>query len=784
MYRPTIYIEGQRVDLFGDENININSSVQNINDISRVFNDYSESFTVPATPNNNKIFKHWYNYTIDNGFDARIRHDAIIELQTLTFKKGTIRLEGATIENNKPMHYKLTFFGQLIDLKEVIGDDYLSVLDYTEYNFNYSSANVKTGLETGYVNEDFVFPLISTDKQWFYDSDINNITEQDRLANIAWNGSATQDVHGVTWTSLRPALKIMRILEKIESYYGITFSRDFLGNTATEDLYLWLANDDTADTLNNYFRVVDYDVFNSFQSDKGSYNNSTGAYIVSDFGTTFIRTISVRVDSSDDKAYTVQVMNNDTVMSEKSGSGDIDIDITTPNGLDRGSQVYVRIVASAGKVVDYINIRVQELSADTVLFAEKTSGLNISSVTAFASNFTPSMKVIDFLKGIFTLFNLTIVPIDKNNFSVYQLDDWYARGKIIDITPYVDTSKVDVDTPEIYKEISFSFLEPGTILADQFKKTNNTAYGDLETKIKDASGNTLDGGEFEIEVDFEQMVYEKLIDLNTGEETNIVYGLSLSDSLGDTLPESHLLYIRQESLANNNISLIDDVGQKVQLSANVFMPSHANTNKANTTTFGSEIDEHDGTQIENSFFELYYKDYITDSFSIKRRSYKLSSILPINLINTIQLNDRLVINGDRYIINSMSTNITTQMVEFELLNDIYLSDESTTTEEETVDIPTIDDPAPDPTTGTSFSISSTGASTQTGGCALSTGITKYWNGSENNPTLGDTIYNEELLTTVFNGGDTYFKINNNLVINITTQGVVVDVFDCSAQGNQ
>ena len=56
-----IYIEGKRLDLFEDENITINSSVQNINDISKVFTDFSQSFTVPASQNNNKIFKHYYN---------------------------------------------------------------------------------------------------------------------------------------------------------------------------------------------------------------------------------------------------------------------------------------------------------------------------------------------------------------------------------------------------------------------------------------------------------------------------------------------------------------------------------------------------------------------------------------------------------------------------------------------------------------------------------------------------------------------------------------------------
>ena len=52
------YNERYRLELFQDENISITSSIQNVNDISKVFTDYSQSFTVPATPNNNKIFAH------------------------------------------------------------------------------------------------------------------------------------------------------------------------------------------------------------------------------------------------------------------------------------------------------------------------------------------------------------------------------------------------------------------------------------------------------------------------------------------------------------------------------------------------------------------------------------------------------------------------------------------------------------------------------------------------------------------------------------------------------
>jgi hypothetical protein len=780
LLKVQIYINGQRLDLFDNENIVVNSSVQNIKDISRVFNDYSESFSVPATPNNNQIFKHWYNFSIDNGFDARIRHSAILEIETIPFRTGTISLQGCGMMDGRPSRYELTFYGLLIDLKDVIGDAYLNSLDFSEYDITYSSTNVKTGLVTGYSTAEYVFPLISTDKQWLYDSNVATTTEQERLSNIASNGSAA--LHGVGWDSLRPALKIMPIIELIETTYGVTFSRDFFGTAFYDDLYLWLANQDAEDALNNYVRATDYDSVSTFQLDKGSFDNGTGAYRVTDIGAGYMREMDVRVDSSDGKTYTVQVMNNNTVVSEKSGTGDIDIDVDFPTGVERGSQLYVRFYATAGKVIDSINFRVKELSEDTVCFVDRTTDITISTVTAVTSYFVPQIKILDFLSSLIKLNNLTIIPTSSTEFSVKQLDEWYAEGNTYDISQYVKTGETEVNRPKIFKEISFGFQDPSTILASQYKKVNNTGYGDLETKLKDANGNTLDGEEFEIEVDFEQMVYEKLIDQDTGLETNIVYGLSLTDSLSDTLPEAHILYIRQVDISGNPIYVLNDDSTKSTLNGNVFMPSHTDSAlKTYSTTFGSETDEHDGGIITNSLFQRYYKDYITDSFSVKRRSLPITARLPVALLNSLQLNDKLIINGDRYIINEMETNLTTQMVNFELLNDIYGTAVATdiTVEEEEETKPSTNDPVTPTVTVKSFDISSSSSINGLGSCGFTVNTKKYWTGIESTPTLGDRVYNEIGATTYFNGGNNYYKISGNRSIQISIVGIVQDLFICS-----
>ena len=95
MLNIQLYIEGQEVDLFQDESVTLTQTLQDVKDIEKVFTDFSRSFNVPASKTNNKIFKHFYDYHVI-GYDARKKKDAALYLNYKLFKRGKIKLEGAT----------------------------------------------------------------------------------------------------------------------------------------------------------------------------------------------------------------------------------------------------------------------------------------------------------------------------------------------------------------------------------------------------------------------------------------------------------------------------------------------------------------------------------------------------------------------------------------------------------------------------------------------------------------------------------------------------------------
>tara|TARA_R110002012_G_scaffold289435_2_gene482513 strand:+ start:186 stop:2507 length:2322 start_codon:yes stop_codon:yes gene_type:complete len=127
-----LYIEDQRVDLFKDESVTLTDTIKNAKDIKNVFTAFTQQFTLPANSVNNKIFKHYYNYDIVNGFDARIRVNSNIKLNFNDYKVGKLKLNSVILKDNKPYSYKVVFFGSTVDINDLVGEDQLSDLTFVE----------------------------------------------------------------------------------------------------------------------------------------------------------------------------------------------------------------------------------------------------------------------------------------------------------------------------------------------------------------------------------------------------------------------------------------------------------------------------------------------------------------------------------------------------------------------------------------------------------------------------------------------------------------------------
>lgn len=145
------------LDTFKDETISLTQSVKNIKDLAKILTDFTQSFTVPASKTNNRIFKHYYESYLSDGLDARFLIDAKINLNGVDFKDGKMRLLGVKMKNGKPSAYNISFVGNTVSLKTLFGDDELSDLPFmANFNHEYTYDKVREYMTIGHNPVDFV----------------------------------------------------------------------------------------------------------------------------------------------------------------------------------------------------------------------------------------------------------------------------------------------------------------------------------------------------------------------------------------------------------------------------------------------------------------------------------------------------------------------------------------------------------------------------------------------------------------------------------------------------
>jgi hypothetical protein len=662
-----IYINGERLDTFGkDENITVTTAVQDVKDISKIRGDFSQGFTVPASKRNNQLFKHYYNADIDNGFDARVRQNASIDVDTLDFKRGKIELVDVGIKENQIQFYKIVFYGNTIKVKDLIGEDKMISLDWLDnFNHDYTSTNVLNGLTVGLdftVNgvtytDAVVYPLISYRRQYLYSSDSGNNTNTDKLVNIRFHTGQQQ--HGVNFGELRPAIKVSLIIKAITEKYGLNFTGNFFESTNFTELYVNVNNrkDDLSNGLLVYETASGTQPTISIVNDRYVYKTTItpkAAYVNTPYKVRLTVNGSVRLESEmkiwGTKTFTgsrIQFRNSYEVKAEMITQSDFDFDATTQLNYTYGS------------------------SGNTLVFSNSQTNQSINLDTIIKSLFK-DIKVYDFLTSILKMFNLVVVP-DGDDLFVDDLQNWYTTGNVYDISQYIDTSQKKISKGKILNQIDFKFKESKQVLADFYYQQNNIYYGNLEEKLYTDETKTelLSGDKLDVETVFEQPIFERLIDINNNTQTTIQYALIADEDINTYVSEPFLMYCNQVDVSSNSIGFENSTN--IEINTTVFMPSHSieiDTESFNIN-FNAVANEYTAQVFDETIYNTYWSDYITDIFSIKRRIYNYTAILPNFLLSVLKANDRLVINGQRFLINTIKSNIVNRKDTLELINDIY-----------------------------------------------------------------------------------------------------------------
>ena len=664
-----IYIGNYKLDTFKDESAELNNSIANVNDITKNTTEYTKSFTVPASHVNNKVFKHYYNADIDNTFDARVKVDGRIDLKGIPFKYGKWRLAKVQVKQGKPYAYTINFWGNLVSLKDKFKDDLLNVLDLSDYDHLYNSTNIKAGLTNSLFSGDLIYNLFSK-KQLYYNGINTDNVNTATLANVAWGGGSNV---GVFWRDLNPSIKIIKIIEAIEQKYNVVFSRDFFGRTEFTDLFMWLNN---GDSVRGGTKRV------NFTSGSSAYVNLTTDVATfpidfTDFNNrTYFTTVLIITPATgfESVPYTITTYQNGVAISriESTGTGTITQTFQTVLPDVNSVNVYYEITTQEifSYNVQYNQIRRVVTSGTTIPTTFITNGSDNLTFDFIVSENIPKIKVIDFMSGLFRMFKLVVIADRYDNVYINTLNDYYAQGKLYNLTRYIDFSSNDVDRGTILNQINFNFQEPTTILNSQFKLNTSTAYGDEDLTLKDQNGDLLDGESLDVKVPFEQIIYERLNDINDNVQTNIMYAGIFNAQIEKSNPAPHLFYNTNQNITSKPLAFRNDANVKEQLNF-VNVPSHTQgfILPQYSTIFSEEFNEWDGNLISNTLYSNYYKNYIDSIFNIKRRNFSYTAKnVPFRIMTKLELNDVIQINQNYFRIDNYNFNLNTGDVTFKLLN--------------------------------------------------------------------------------------------------------------------
>ena len=679
MNQVDIYINNQRLDLFQDEEISINLSVQNIQDLSKVFTDFTQSFTVPASTTNNQILSHYYRTDLSGGFDGRVRQTARIEINSLTFRTGVVQMENVLVKATSPYSYSLTFYGELVNLTDLFGEDYLYDLDLSTYDHDYNGSTIQQGFDqSNLFSGDVFYPLMSPVRNWVYDvapSDPNHDNDIHYDAALGHN-------HGIHYYELKPAIKVVRILEAIETKYGINFTGDFMSDTQFNKLYLWAHRYEGY--LYDSSTAIEWQLINFNRTTGGGaeFNLSTETWTVVDTDTYELRITLQNVGAN----YEVGLFQNGTqigVAQEDAHPASSVLITFEGYGFDAGDEVQIKIRPRSAVTFNYqvTDYTAYDASTTTQRFEVDQTAFATYSFQLAMSPLMPEIKVSDFLAGIIKQHNLVVTPNSTTEFNLQTLNDWYADGVDKDFQEYLDITETSVNRPELYRRIAYSYQDTEQILGFEYQRSNTTGFGDLRADF------TFDGEELQVELPFECPLFEKLTNFQahmggmTAIPSNILVYKSITreadtDGAFNTYVGAPILIYGEFSLdiSANPLGFIDETGTLQPPINEVWYANVSSTSigtgLAYSLCWGADTDPFYLTPVGKSLYQTYWEDYIVDLYNTKRRLVQVEAQLPIGKVITFDLKNKIIWNNQKWIVNSANINMTTGKTRLELLNDV------------------------------------------------------------------------------------------------------------------
>ena len=509
------------LDVEESEVINLRTIVKDLNDITKIFSPFTQSFNIQATDKNKRLLGYIGNEKIQR-LNNDGKFDCLIYVSGFLFQSGKLSFEEANYNYNNQDKIKTNFASNLTGLTDLLGDttiqelfqDSLGAYD-DKLRIEWNQANLPNRmqgttvvtLDNGIVLKHNV-PFISNKRVWNTTESVDNIT-----FNITRNNTTNNSIE---LDEVRPAVNYMAIMQHLLIKIGVPVVCPLFSTPELTDLMV-LCTSEKLVTPNDVgyllkpFGAISYTIttprlslpsinekwFISGGGASGIFKAKRNPSVLSpnNFGIgfkvslTFFNLTSLQGSTTSIKVSLVNAVNNVVIDSQDITGNYYDfwiLDNSSQTMLDGNGEIYYKFVIQPNTLVSWSSIDTSTwqqfyLDAFNIKIFESSS-LNTSSSANFGGNklnlisTLPNIKAKDFLLSFFKMFNIQVINTGLQDGSMYwvtpaninEVNKSYSK-RIVDYTRYTDISTVVKKRGNKYNQYIFKHKD---------SKYYDSIYGD------------------------------------------------------------------------------------------------------------------------------------------------------------------------------------------------------------------------------------------------------------------------------------------------------------------
>ena len=686
------------LDLYEDETIPLTLSVDDFKDVATKTQSYSKAFHLPATKKNNRVFGNLFEVTKASGlftFNPYKKTSVMLKENGFIVFEGFLKLIDI-VDKKGEISYNVNLYSDSVALMDSMKDLTFADLDFSELDHDYNLTSIEAS-QTG------ALPLLNAiGPDSFAGQDGDTTTSVLKYPFLNWAGSirrnatSAQVSDGATANrpslkkledGFRPFINVKYLVDNIFKGSGFTYSSAFFDSSYFSNLYMdfnWgeepdgaapLRNDfikristlGTATAVGQTFTNVPVNVDNggnddlwnntsySFVSDVNNLH-CTGSYRIQVINTATINKWSAEMricvfNSSNSVIETIEQYK--WVDVNPGGSADIQgsFDVVLNNG-------------------DYIQMEAKDFNASAKIFISDTttSFLNINynnnavQVPTLLDASRSEMVQWDFLKGLFTMFNLITLQDKQNpsNILIEPYNDVFSDNvTTLDWTHKVDISDIKLKALDLKKRVVFKYEEDEEDYPFRVYKTatGGWLYGQ---QILDSTQLDLLSGEDEVIASpFAATIMKDLFDDTPELTAPSIYGSNEEvTEFGSIKNLPRILIDTGVYTASDTFYVPDQNGVSGSNKDHYSLFSHTSAVPATATdddlNFGACQLIGIGVSPVNNLYSTYYARYFQELYSPDVKSMTLKVLLTPNDISNFNFYDKVFIKNREYRVDKIN----------------------------------------------------------------------------------------------------------------------------------